>query len=191
MQINNLIRSLVLICIFVPSTISYAGKQQPADDNIRSLLTEAINDASSFDDRFDAEVWLLDNSNRLIRFIPDDKERLHLLKLIHAEATRAKIQPEIILALIEVESHFDQYAISHAGAIGLMQVMPFWLDEIGRPNDNLFDAQTNLRFGCTILRYYLDKEKGNLTHALARYNGSLHSYKYTNKIYRALDNHWQ
>ena len=93
--------------------------------------------------------------------------------------------------MIEIESRFDRFAISSAGALGLMQVMPFWLKEIGHPEDNLFDIHTNLRMGCTILRYYLDKEKGNLTHALARYNGSLYSHKYTSKVYRALDKTWR
>ena len=95
-----------------------------------------------------------------------------------------------MLAVIEVESAFDRFAISHAGALGLMQVMPFWLDEIGRPGDNLFEVQTNLRFGCTILKYYLDMEKGNLINALGRYNGSYGRMKYPNKVLKALNRRW-
>lgn len=168
-----------------------ASQQQDPSTELRNLLKEAIADADSFQDKFDAEVWLVDMSNRLKPFVKDDKKRITLLKQIHYEATRAKLRPELVLAVIEVESRFDKFAISHSGALGLMQVMPFWLKEIGRPDDNLFDMKTNLRMGCTILRHYLDKEKGNLTHALARYNGSLYSYRYTTKVFRALDKRWR
>ena len=168
-----------------------AEQAQPPDDSLRTLLKQAISDSDSFKDRFDAEVWLVDMSKRLAPIVPNPEQRVNLLKQIHYEATRAKLRPELVLALIEVESRFDRFAISHAGAIGLMQVMPFWLKEIGRPKDNLFDIHTNLRIGCTILRYYMDKEKNDLTSALARYNGSLYSYKYTNRIFRVLDKRWR
>jgi soluble lytic murein transglycosylase-like protein len=163
---------------------------QPVDPKLRQLLTDAINSAESFDDRFHAEVWLLDMSNRLKRFIDDEETRLSMLKQIHHEATRAELQPELVLALIEVESHFDSYAISKSGAQGMMQVMPFWLKEIGRPDDNLIVLKTNLRMGCTILKYYMDMEKNDLHKALARYNGSRGSKVYSNKVLDALRNHW-
>ena len=168
-----------------------AEQAQVPDDSLRILLKHAISDSDSFKDRFDAEVWLVDMSKRLEPIMPDPEKRVNLLKQVHYEATRANLRPELVLALIEVESRFDRFAISHAGALGLMQVMPFWLKEIGRPKDNLFDIRTNLRMGCTILRYYMDKEKNDLTNALARYNGSLYSYKYTNQIYRVLDKRWR
>jgi len=160
------------------------------DPKLRQLLTEAINSSASFDDRFHAEVWLLDMSNRLKRFVKDEKMRLIMLKQIHLEATRAELQPELVLALIEVESHFDSYAISKSGAQGMMQVMPFWLDEIGHPDDNLIKIKTNLRMGCTILKYYMDMENNDLHKALARYNGSRGSKVYSNKVLIALRNHW-
>ena len=163
---------------------------QNVDPRLRQLLTEAINSSKSFADRFHAEVWLLDMSNRLQRFVDDEKTRLTMLKQIHFEALRANLQPELVLALIEVESHFDSYAISRAGAQGMMQVMPFWLDEIGRPDDNLIDMKTNLRMGCTILKYYMDMEKNDLHKALARYNGSRGSRIYSNKVLIALHDHW-
>lgn len=168
-----------------------ADQAQVPDAGLRILLKQAISDSDSFKDRFDAEVWLVDMSRRLAPIVPDPEKRVNLLKQIHYEATRANLRPELVLALIEVESRFDRFAISRAGAIGLMQVMPFWLKEIGRPKDNLFDIHTNLRLGCTILRYYMDKEKNDLTSALARYNGSLYSYKYTNRIFRVLDKRWR
>lgn len=180
--------SLLTSCL-VCSAQAYAGNKI-IDPKLRLLLTEAINSETSFDDRFHAEVWLVDMSNRLQRFIKDEKTRVTMLKNIHREATRANLKPELVLALIEVESHFDSYAISKAGAQGIMQVMPFWLDEVDRPNDNLIELKTNLRMGCTILRYYMDIEKNDLHKALARYNGSRGSKVYSNKVLKALNKHW-
>ena len=179
-----------IILLFLLSPPGHTN-EQPLDTELRELLIEAVNNSDSFQDRFDAEVWLVDMSNRLEPYVSDNQQRINLLKQIHYEATRASLRPELVLAVIEIESRFDRFAISSAGALGLMQVMPFWLKEIGRPDDNLFDIHTNLRMGCTILRYYLDKEKGDLTHALARYNGSLYSHRYTTKVYRALDKTWR
>ena len=160
------------------------------DPRLRQLLSEAINSSESFDDRFHAEVWLMDMSNRLKIYVKDEALCLNMLKQIHFEATRADLEPELVLALIEIESHFDTYAISKSGAQGMMQVMPFWLDEIGRPDDNLIDMKTNLRMGCTILKYYIDMEKNNLPRALARYNGSLGSRVYSDKVLIALRDRW-
>jgi len=156
------------------------------DPELRRLLQEAINSDAGFNDRFDAEVWLVDMSGRLEPFIPDPE----LLKQLHYEATRVNLPPELVLAVIEVESHFDQYAISVSGARGLMQIMPFWLDEIAISDKNLFRVRTNLRMGCTILRYYMDIESDDLTRALARYNGSLGKADYPNKIIAALNQRW-
>ena len=154
------------------------------------MLLAAVSEADSFPDRFEAEVWLTDMSLRLERQVTDPAERIDILTRVHYEASRVDLPPELVLAVIEVESNFDRYAISVAGAIGLMQIMPFWLDEIGRPNDNLLHIDTNLRYGCTILRYYLDKEKGDLRRALGRYNGSLGQRKYPNKVVEKLTRKW-
>ncbi len=169
----------------------FATTQDKADPELRELLKKAVAESDSFVDRFEAEVWLMDMSNRLAKKVPHTEKRIQLLKQIHFESRRAQLHPELVLAVIDVESNFNRYAISRAGAMGLMQVMPFWLKEIGRPDDNLFRARTNLRLGCTILKYYLDKEKGNLTRALMRYNGSLGSYRYTRKVFDALDYRWR
>ena len=177
--------------LFLYACSVFANTSTPIDQNLRSLLINAVNEADSFEDRFDAEVWLLDMSSRLEKKVSNPKKRLQLLKQIHYEAHRAKLIPELVLAVIHVESNFNRFAISKAGALGLMQVMPFWLKEIGRPGDNLFNLHTNLRMGCTILRYYLDKEKGDLTRALMRYNGSLGSFRYTNRVFNKLDRHWR
>ena len=160
------------------------------DPELRRLLQAAITDDHGFEDRFEAEVWLLDMSNRLQQFVTSSAMRLEILKRVHYEAKRAGLEPELVLAVIEVESRFDEFAISVAGARGLMQIMPFWLDEIGISDQNLFKIRTNLRMGCTILRYYLDMEKGNLFRALARYNGSLGKNKYPDKVLAALKTNW-
>lgn len=182
-----------MVCLsFMLITTAYAqDTSHQIDGELREILQQAVNDAGSFADKFDAEVWLADMSTRLRKKVPDDKTRLNLLKLVHLEATRAQLKPEIILAIIEVESNFEPYAISHAGAHGLMQVMPFWMKEIGRPGDSLFNVETNLRYGCTILKYYLAKENGNLFRALGRYNGSLGKWKYPKKVYHAFNTRWQ
>ncbi len=182
----------VLAFCYLLATPPLQAKGQALDPELRNLLVSAINDSDSFQDRFDAEVWLLDMSKRLQKRVrkQNHKQQLQLLKLIHAEATRAALPPELVLAVIEVESNFDRWALSHAGAQGLMQVMPFWLKEIGKPDDNLFHVQTNLRLGCTILKYYLDKENGDLTRGLARYNGSLGRNVYPNKVFEALRKRW-
>lgn len=167
----------------------------PADaeerEALRDFLDQTINSAQSFEDRYDAEVWLVDMSARLARFVDDPEYRLALLRDIHAAAVQADLPPELVLAVIEVESHFDRFAISRVGAQGMMQVMPFWKDEIGRPEDNLTQIKTNLAYGCRILQFYLQREKGSLHPALARYNGSYGSRKYSNKVYRAWQNRWR
>lgn len=180
----------LMLCI---SSSVFAGKptgNQP-DPQLRELLIEAIESANSFNDRFEAEVWLVDMSRRLEKFVKDESTRLDLLRRVHREATRAGLVPELVLAVIEIESRFDPYAISRAGAQGLMQVMPFWLDEIGHPEDNLIDINTNLRMGCTILKYYMDMENNALHPALARYNGSYGSRVYSNKVLDALSRNWR
>jgi len=177
-----------VLAVVLSGTTAFA--QTRPDPELRRLLIEAVNDSDSFVDRFDAEVWLTDMSGRLARQLPDSRERLELLRQIHAEATRVNLHPELVLAVIDVESNFDRFAISNAGAIGLMQIMPFWLKEIGRPDDNLVDARTNLRMGCTILKYYLDMEKQDLIRGLARYNGSSGRRKYGDKVIDRLSRKW-
>ena len=184
-------RLLVLLSVMLMPLYGLAIEQPEPDEQLLSLLRQAVNEADSFEDRYDAEVWLVSKSTQLKRFIPDEKKRLDLLRMIHREASRADVSPEIVLAVIEVESRFDRYAISRVGAQGLMQVMPFWKKEIGRPGDNLMDAQTNLRYGCTILKYYLNRESDHLTRALARYNGSTGKTWYPELVFNAWESRWR
>lgn len=159
--------------------------QEDKDQELIQLLKHAANEASSFNDHFDAQVWLTDMSGRTERYVDDNSERLHILRAAHREAARANLPVDLVLAVIHTESHFQRFAISVVGAQGLMQVMPFWKEEIGRPQDNLTDIDTNLRYGCTILSYYLKKSGNDITEALARYNGSYGKMKYPNKVYAA------
>ncbi|MBT8102021.1 MAG: lytic transglycosylase domain-containing protein [Gammaproteobacteria bacterium] len=182
------IATLALLAALL-SSAGVAAEQRP-DPELREVLRVAASESASFADRFHAEVWLTDMSRRLARQVKNPEERIELLTLVHLEAARVELPPELILAVIEVESNFDRYAVSVAGALGLMQIMPFWLNEIGRPDDNLLHVDTNLRYGCTILRFYLDKENGDLRRALGRYNGSLGKRKYPNKVIDKLSRKW-
>jgi len=170
-----------------------ATKQERPDSEFRKKLIETIAKAGeSFEDEFDAEVWLFEQATRLAKVaphIPED-ERFTILRMVHKEANNFGLDPMLVLALINVESDFDHYAISSAGARGLMQVMPFWIDEIGTPEDNLHEIETNLRYGCAILSLYLEKEKRDTTLALARYNGSRGQYWYPMRVYKAMRKVW-
>lgn len=170
---------------------AHAATATDSDPELRSKLREAVSAADSFGDRFDAEVWLVDMSGRTKRWLDDYDRRLNLLRLVHREATRRDLSPEMVLAVIQVESGFDRFAISPVGAQGLMQVMPFWKKEIGRPDDNLTKIETNLVYGTTILAHYLDKEDGNLAKALARYNGSTGKTWYPERVFNAFERYFR
>ena len=181
-----------LILTLVTAGTALAQPEDPEErEALRAFLNESINSANSFQDRYDAEVWLVDMSARLERFIKDPEERLLILRQVHSAATRASLPPELVLAVIEVESHFDRFAISRVGAQGMMQVMPFWKNEIGRADDNLTLNRTNFEYGSRILQFYLKREKGDLHRALAAYNGSLGSRRYSNKVYEAWSRRWR
>lgn len=181
---------LLWIALTLLTCQAWANTRQMPEPELRALLLETVNQSSSFEDRFAAEVWLVDMSARLARYVPNAEQRLAMLRLVHEEAHKAKLKPEIVLAVIHAESGFNRFAISSVGAQGLMQVMPFWKNELGRPDDNLTDNATNLRYGCTILSYYLKRENGNLTRALARYNGSLGQYRYPAKVIGYWQDYW-
>ena len=172
------------------ASIAQPADAAPVDAELRAYLQQTVAQADSFEDRFDAEVWLMDMSTRMRRYLPDERERLNFLRHVHSEARHAGLRPDLVIALIHVESLFDRFALSRVGAQGVMQVMPFWKHELGRPDDNLIDLRTNLRYGCTILKFYLDKERGDLRRALARYNGSLGSQVYPDKVFDYWHRFW-
>lgn len=186
-----LLPGLLACKLALSEPLSTANQHPQPDTELVNLLRESLEGADSFVDIYDAQVWLMAKSKPLERFIEDEQKRYDLLKKIHREATKAGLQPEIVLAVIEIESGFDRFAVSRVGARGMMQIMPFWKQELGRSNDNLMLTDTNLRYGCTILKYYLDKENGNVPDALARYNGSYGTYVYSEKVLKAWDRHWR
>jgi len=166
----------------------------PLSASVRSVLQHSVADQAvqktAFQTQYEEDFWLGEMSRRLQKRIADPEARMELLKTIHYEAKRAGLEPELVLGLIEVESGFKKYAVSKAGARGYMQVMPFWVKELGTEDHNLFHLRTNLRYGCTILRHYLDIEKGNLFRALGRYNGSLGKSRYPDLVRAAWRKNW-
>ena len=189
-------RRLIAILLFLNATAAFAGAQiyEPLSASVQAALHKAVSDArppsTSFSNPLDAVEWLTEMSPRLEKRIPNREYRLDLLRSIHYEATRAGLDPQLVLGLLQVESGFRKYAVSTAGARGYMQVMPFWVKLIGRSDDSLFVLRTNLRYGCTILRHYLDIEKGDLFRALGRYNGSLGKPEYPNMVRAAWQKQW-
>jgi soluble lytic murein transglycosylase-like protein len=174
----------------------FAGAQQyaPLADSVKNALHSAISDQAPPEPRFpsieEKIAWLTGMSQRLARKMPDNDTRLEFLKAVYHEATRAGLDPQLVLGLVQVESNFRKHAVSHAGARGFMQVMPFWIGLIGNTGDNLFNLRTNLRYGCTILRHYLDMEQGDLYRALGRYNGSLGQPDYPRAVEAAWKRNW-
>ena len=186
---------LAAACLLLPG-FAHAGAQayEELSARVRSSLQKAVSDQAVKETAFgsdqEAGAWLNDMSKRLEKRYPNPRERLDFLKTVHYEARRAGLDPQLVLGVIEVESAFRKYAVSIVGAQGFMQVMPFWTKEIGTKEHHLFHLRTNLRYGCTILRYYLDIEKGNLFRALGRYNGSLGKPEYPNLILAAWKGKW-
>ncbi len=170
---------------------SSQSQRSPLEEEQRQRLKTIIAQSDSFQDKYEAQVWLVQKNNVLKQFVSDPDKRLKLLKEIHRAATRVGLPPEFVLAVIEVESHFDQFALSPSGAIGMMQIMPFWKYEIGSEKDNLIDIKTNLKYACTILKHYLEVADGDWKEALARYNGRLGKYKYPRKVLLAWEKHWR
>ena len=192
----RLILGLALGLAALLPTVVLAGAQQyePLGDSVRAGLHAAIADRAAPEPQFpsiqEKVDWLTEMSSRLTRRMPDREARLDLLKTVYYEAKRAGLDPQMVLGLIQVESGFKKYAVSSAGARGYMQVMPFWVRLIGGKDSNLFHMRTNLRFGCTILRHYLDIENGDIYRALGRYNGSLGKPEYPNMVRGAWEKQW-
>ncbi len=194
---KKIIVKISCLVLFGMSPFLYAGAQRHERLTIEELTilksNLSINKGSFsvvFADPTQATAWIETMSLRLKPHIKDEFTRLQFLKEVHYQATRAGLDPQLVLGLIQVESGFKKYVISVAGARGYMQVMPFWIKEIGTPKDNLFDLSTNLRYGCAILRFYLNKERGNLFRALGRYNGSLGKAAYPSSVLGSWRKFW-
>ncbi|MXS79960.1 MULTISPECIES: lytic transglycosylase domain-containing protein [Nitrosomonas] len=188
-------RLINFLSFFIAST-AMAGSQayESLSVSTRTVLQRTVSDRAvpmfvTLSD-LEARNWLDSMMKRLEKRISEIEERKAFLMTVHYEATRAGLDPELVLSIIQVESNFRKYAVSSAGARGYMQVMPFWVDLIGSQEHNLFHLRVNLRYGCTILRHYLDLEKGDYFRALGRYNGSLGKADYPNLVFNAWHRHW-
>jgi len=185
--------ALAAALAFAASRAAFAGAQQyeVLSAAVRASLAHAVADSPNVDVAdMDTRAWVRAMTPRMIGRFPDERSTRRFLALVRYEAMRAGLDPQLVLAVMDVESHFRKYAVSKAGARGLMQVMPFWIALIGVPGQDLFVERTNLRYGCTILRYYIDREHGNLVNALARYNGTLGQADYPNRVLKAWKDRW-
>lgn len=171
------------------SAAALADRQQ--DPELGKLLRQALKADACFEDKFHQQVWFAAMEPQLKKVVRDEKERADILHHVHCEARRLQLPPGLVMAVIDVESRFDRWAVSSAGAVGLMQVMPFWPRELGMTNDELVRIPRNIRMGCTILKFYLDRERGDYTRALARYNGSVGRRKYPDLVLSRLASRWQ
>ncbi len=186
----------ILLSFLCLSSVCQAGNQreEPLSNSVKALMQKSISDLASprliFASETEGQAWMSDMSQRLAKRLPDATYRQEFLRSVHYEATRAGLDPQLVLGLIQVESGFKKYAVSSASARGYMQVMPFWVKSIGNSDHNLFHLRLNLRYGCTILRHYLDIERGDLYRALGRYNGSLGKPQYPNLVLGAWRKRW-
>lgn len=189
--------ALILMLSALLSAQVHAGSQieEPLSNSVKALMQRSVSDKAvpvlMFASEEEGRAWLAAMSERLKKRIPDTAYREDFLRTVHYEASRAGLDPQMVLGLIQVESGFKKYAVSSVGARGFMQVMPFWVRSIGAKDHNLFMLRTNLRYGCTILRHYLDIEGGDLYRALGRYNGSLGKPEYPNLVLNAWRKHWE
>jgi soluble lytic murein transglycosylase-like protein len=196
MLLTRTLPGLFALTLLVTAPAAHGGAQlyEPLSASVRAALTKAVSDRAvpylAFDTVAEARSWLQVMSAKLEKRIPDRVAREELLVTVHYEAKRAGLDPQLVLGLIQVESAFRKYAVSPVGARGYMQVMPFWIGVIGGKEDNLFHMRTNLRYGCVILRHYLDVEKGDLYRALGRYNGSVGRPQYPNTVLAAWQGTW-
>lgn len=179
-----------ITCVWCGLLIAIPLQAQPVDPALVQALQQATSDIREQTIDLDSLLWLSSMSERIDKRIKNPFYRIRLLEAVYTEAEMAGLDPQLVLAVIDIESNFDRYAISHAGAQGLMQVMPFWKDIYGKPNDDLYNPLTSLRYGCTILRHYLDRHD-NTMDALAAYNGSLGRSTYPDKIMRRMASRWQ
>ncbi len=187
-------RLLPAACAFafaLASACAQAGSQaeEHLSPSVATVLSQAISDRpapADYATRPEVAAWIGRMSPRLAQRIADHGERRDLLATVHYESIRAGLDPQLVLGVIHHESGFKKYAVSHADARGYMQVMPFWTRVIGGVEHNLFHLRTNLRYGCVILRHYLDRENGDLFRALGRYNGSLGRSDYPSAVAAAM-----
>ncbi len=187
-------RAAVILALGIGTLVSvqaWAGPAPAASTALRNDVRRAMaSPPVSTANRYARSVWLRTMSERLEPYVSDPGRRRRLLVLVRSEAAHAGVPASLVLAMINVESDFKPWAVSAVGAQGLMQIMPFWLRVAGRPGDNLFDPRTNIRIGCTVLAYYLNRSRGDLAEALQRYYGKRFGTAYTTRVLELLNSRW-
>jgi len=185
---------MMALVLWTVNVMAGGQREEELSYSVKALMQKSVSDSAApklmFSDKQTGQAWLAEMSRRMQKRMPDQAYREDFLTSVHYEATRAGLDPQLVLSLINVESAFKKYAVSSVGARGYMQVMPFWAKTIGNPDHNLFDLRLNLRYGCTILRHYLDIERGDYFRALGRYNGSLGREKYPNLVIAKWRKYW-
>lgn len=179
----------VLVLAAAVPALSFADGQ--TDPEIKSVVQKAITEGECFTDKYDAEVWYKLMEPRVRGYVKDKSERLEILRNVYCEARFHQLAPELVLAVIDVESAFNTWAVSSAGAQGLMQVMPFWPEQLGMKRHQLMKVQPNIRMGCAILKHYYDRERRDVRRALARYNGSVGRREYPDKVISRWTTKWR
>lgn len=180
-----------LLCCLALLASTQVHADQQRDPALKPLLEKALHEGKCFEDKYDRAVWFAAMEPRLKRIMKDESERAIVLEHVHCEAKRLQLPPQLVMAVIDVESRFNRWAISSAGAIGLMQVMPFWPEQLGMKKQQLVEIPHNIHMGCVILKYYLNMEKGDYAKALRRYNGSVGRRNYSDLVLVRLANQWQ
>ena len=193
---KNILSRLIglLLLLFAANVLAGGQIEEPLSNSVKAQMQKSISDSAAprlvFTSKIEGKLWLAEMSGRLKNRISDQTMREDFLRTVDYEATRAGLDPQLVLGLIQVESGFKKYAVSSVGARGFMQVMPFWVRSIGARDHNLFHLRLNLRYGCTILRHYINIERGDLYRALGRYNGSLGQPQYPNQVLAAWRKYW-
>ena len=191
MATHHWLKACAFCCACLAATVQADRSDQISDAELKAFLAQSVDAEQQAFDRYDAEVWLLGMSSRMARYRVSAEESQQILRAVYREAKQFELEPDLVLAVIAIESSFNRFAVSSAGAQGLMQVMPFWKRELGRDDDNLTDIDTNIRYGCSILKYYLGVERGDLVRALARYNGSLGKTHYPELVLVNWEQYWR
>jgi soluble lytic murein transglycosylase-like protein len=193
--------TLALLWLALASTFSVAAAPKPAplapgaqqDPELRAVVQQAIAQAQCFSDQYDSAVWFTLMEPKLRRYVKDDAQRLEILQTVYCETHRSgasMLPPGLVMAVLDVESRFDPWAVSSAGAVGLMQVMPFWPEQLGMRRYELTRVAANVSMGCAILRYYLDNEQRDVRRALERYNGSVGHRDYPDRVIVRWTTYW-
>jgi soluble lytic murein transglycosylase-like protein len=186
-KLSRCLLAAALVCAAAGDSLADAQK----DPELKSVVQKAIAEGECFTDKYDAEVWYKLMEPRVRGYVKDKNERLEILRHVYCEARFNQLAPELVLAVIDVESAFNTWAVSSAGAQGLMQVMPFWPEQLGMKRHQLMKVQSNIRMGCAILRYYYERERRDVRRALARYNGSVGRREYPDKVISRWTTKWR